>query len=275
VSTPAAAKPEGPGFARDPDFIARALPVMERLCAYFRPEVRGFDENVPEEGPFLAVGNHSGGPFTPDMYILMTAWFRRRLHQPAYGLMHSAALSIPVVGSTLARLGAVEAGHGNAEQALRRGAAVLVYPGGDWEVFRPYWHRNRIDFRQRHGFVRLALRMQVPVVPIVSIGSHESVFVLTRGEGIARALGMHRIRTKVFPIVVGLPWGVAPGWIPPIPLPAKVTLEVSPPLDWPSRYGPEAADDDAVVEACFKEVTGTMQGVLDGLAAERRFPVLG
>ena len=142
-------------------------------------------------------------------------------------------------------------------------------------MFRPWSERNRIDFGGRVGFVRLALRTQVPVVPAVSVGAHETVVVLTRGEAVARALGLDRpFRVKVLPLLLG-PLGLVPGGIPVWPLPAKITTELLPPIDWSTRYGPEAADDDDIVQACYDELVTTMQDALDRLAAERRFPIIG
>ena len=63
--------------------------------------------------------------------------------------------------------------------------------------------------------------------------------------------------------------------IPTIPLPSKIITELLEPIDWSTRYGPEAADDEDVVTACYDELVGAMQDALDRLAAERRFPVLG
>ena len=65
------------GSARDPAFLRAARPVLELFASYFRPEVRGF-ERLPDKGPFLVVGNHSGGQIPPDLPVLLTAWWRRR-----------------------------------------------------------------------------------------------------------------------------------------------------------------------------------------------------
>jgi 1-acyl-sn-glycerol-3-phosphate acyltransferase len=176
----------------------------------------------------------------------------------------------------MARAGAVEAGPAQAEAILRSGAILIDYPGGDHEVFRPWHKRNQIEFGGRLGAVRLALRTQVPVVPAVSVGAHETLVVLARGEGLAKRLGLdRRFRIKVMPLVLGPPFGLVPGGIPTFPLPAKITVELLEPIDWSARYGPEAAEDDAVVRECYDELTGTMQAVLDRLASERRFPIIG
>jgi 1-acyl-sn-glycerol-3-phosphate acyltransferase len=264
------------GSARDPAFVRAVRPVLECFAAYFRPEVRGF-ERLPPRGPFLVVGNHSGGQTPPDLPVLLTAWWRERGEEErVYALFHSFFLGLPGMGPVMARAGAIEAGPAEAEAILRSGGILIDYPGGDYEVFRPWRQRNCITFGDRVGFVRLALRTQVPVVPAVSVGAHETVVVLARGERVARLLGFdRRFRIKVMPVVFGPPFGVVPGGIPTWPFPAKITVELCEPIDWSQRFGPEAAEDDVIVRRCFNEITETMQAKLDLLAAERRFPMLG
>ena len=212
----------------------------------------------------------------PDIPVLLTAWWRERGEdERIYALFHHFLLGIPGVGALLRRAGAIDAGPIDAEAILRGDGILIDYPGGDYEVFRPWWERNRIEFGDRHGFVRLALRAQVPIVPAVSVGSHETLIVLSRGEHVARHLGLDRLfRIKVMPLVFGPPFGIVPGGIPTWPLPAKITVELCEPIHWPT-YGPDAAQDDAIVRQCYDEVTGTMQETLDRLAAQRRFPILG
>jgi 1-acyl-sn-glycerol-3-phosphate acyltransferase len=171
------------------------------------------------------------------------------------------------------KIGEIPASHEHAAEALDAGAAVLVYPGGAHEAFRPWSDRNRIDFGGHKGFVRLALRKQVPVVPVVGHGGHETTIVLTRGEWLARRLGMERLRLHIAPMLLQVPWGLSLPILPGIPLPAKITVEICPPPDW-SQLGPEAADDPAIVERCYGEVTASMQSALTRLAEERPSPVL-
>ena len=112
---------------RDPDYIRETLPGLWMLASlYFRADVRGL-QNIPEEGPVLLVGNHSGGNLTPDTHVFTLAFstyfgVERRFHQ----LAHNLVLSMPGLGS-LRKYGTVAATPENAEQALdvRRGAARL------------------------------------------------------------------------------------------------------------------------------------------------------
>lgn len=127
-------------------------------------------------------------------------------------------------------------------------------------------------FAGRTGFVRLALRTGAPVVPVVGYGAHHAVVVLSRGERLARMLGLNRLRIKAFPILL-TPFGLTSIVMPPPPLPSSITVEFMDAIDW-SRYGPDAADDERIVRACYEEVTSAMQRTLDRLHDEHPHPVL-
>ena len=262
-----------PAFQRDAAFIEEHLPTVGTvLRRYFASEVRGL-EHVPDDGPFLLVGNHSGGFLMPDVWALADALLQRfGVDRVIHPLVFDFALAIPGFGVTLRRLGAVPASMENARTALSRGAGVLVYPGGDWEAYRPWTERNRIDFHGHTGFVQLALREGVPVIPAVSHGSHDSLIVVSRGDGIGRALGLDRLRIRVFPFMLGVPFGLAPVFLPNVPYPAKVVVEVLEPVDW-SHHGPGAADDPEVLHDAYEEITGRMQEALDRLVVEMPHPV--
>lgn len=257
---------------RDPDYIRESLPRLWLLASlYFRGEVRGLG-NVPDEGPVLLVGNHSGGNMTPDTTVFtlaFSAYFgvERRFHQ----LAHNLVLAWPWLGF-LRRYGTVAASPENARRALESGAAVLVYPGGDVEVHRPSWQSDRIDFADRKGYLRLALDADVPIVPVVAIGGQETALFLSRGEALSRALMLDRLlRLKVLPISLAAPWGINVGdFLGHVPLPAKITIEVLPPIHLREEFG---ADPD--VDEIHAHVVRLMQDTLDALASERRLPVIG
>jgi 1-acyl-sn-glycerol-3-phosphate acyltransferase len=252
---------------RDPDYIRETLPGLWMLASlYFRADVRGL-QNIPEEGPVLLVGNHSGGNLTPDTHVFTLAFstyfgVERRFHQ----LAHNLVLSMPGLGM-LRKYGTVAATPENAERALDGGAALLVYPGGDYEVHRPTWESARVDFGGRRGFIRLAQSKGVPLVPVVGIGGQETAFFLSRGEGIARLLGIDRMfRLKVLPISLALPWGLNVGdMLGHIPLPAKITIQVLEPIDVSGMD----------VDEAYELVLGQMQTALTALDEERGLPLLG
>ena len=257
---------------RDPDYIRESLPRLWLLSSlYFRGEVRGLG-NIPESGPVLLVGNHSGGNLTPDTTVFtlgFSAYFG--VERAFYQLAHNLVLSMPAL-SFLRKYGTVAASPENARQALESDAALLVYPGGDYEVHRPSWERHRVDFGGRMGYVRLALEQDAPIVPVVSVGGQETALFLTRGGGLAQALRLDRVlRLKVLPISLALPWGLNIGdMLGHIPLPAKITVEALPPIYLREEFGPEPD-----VSEVNEHVLRLMQETLDALAAERRLPVIG
>jgi 1-acyl-sn-glycerol-3-phosphate acyltransferase len=262
-----------PSFCRDNELVHRMVGTAERYASLFFPQVRGI-ENLPRTGPVLVVGNHSGLFYMPDVFISGLAIVGRRgLDQPAYGLAYDLLFAIPGVERVLRGLGGIPAGHKQAEAAFAQGALVLVYPGGDYEACRPWSQRDQVDFGGHRGFVKLALRAQVPVVPVVAHGAHHTVVIVSRGEGLAHVLGLDRLRIKVFPILFGPPFGLTSVLTPPLPLPAAITVEFLPALDW-GDIGPGEAEDDEIVEQCYREITGLMQATLDRLRAEHPHPVL-
>ncbi|MCC7077724.1 MAG: acyltransferase family protein [Acidimicrobiia bacterium] len=256
---------------RDPEFLTRLVPKMQTFAGYFDAEVRGL-ETLPADGPVMLVGNHSGGMFVPDTAAVMAKWYEvRGYDDPLIGLAFSMAYIVPQIGRFFRRVGQVPASHENARKALAAGASLLIYPGGDWEVYRPWTERNRIEFEGRKGFIRLALEAGVPVYPIVGHGGHETLIVLSRGDRLARAVGLGRLRAKILPITLG-PFGPTLGFLPQIPLPAKITVQVCEPMEW-DRFGPEDADDPAVLQTCYDEITQRMQAMLDTLVSENPVPL--
>ena len=257
---------------RDPDYIRESLPGLWLLASlWFRAEVRNL-ERIPAEGSVLLVGNHSGGNITPDTIVFTLAFntyfgVERRFYQ----LAHNLVLSMPGLGY-LRKYGTVAASPENAEEALDSGAAVLVYPGGDYEVHRPSWQSGRVDFGGRKGFIRLALEKEVPLVPVVAVGGQETALFLSRGERLARLLRLDRMfRLKVLPISLALPWGLNVGdMLGHVPLPAKITIQVLPAVDLRERYGKNPDPDEV-----YADLMVDMQATLTALQAERKLPVIG
>jgi 1-acyl-sn-glycerol-3-phosphate acyltransferase len=259
--------------AWDPQYIRTTLPTLRLFSdVYHRAEVRGLD-NIPEEGPVLLVGNHSGGTLISDTFVFAQAFYDhfgplRRFHQ----LAHDLVFQLPGVRASLSRFGTVPASPENMARALERDAALLVYPGGDHETYRPSWESAEIDFAGRTGFVKLAIEHDVPIVPVVAIGGQETALFLGRGGRLARLFQLDRLlRLKVLPAQVGPPFGVTvldlPGRI---PLPAKITIRALPQIDLKKQFGGKPD-----IEEAYELVTGRMQKALHDLDAERSLPVIG
>jgi len=254
----------------DPTFtellINAVNPVIKR---WFRPEVLGL-ETFPSTGGALLVSNHSGGVLTPDWNVLAPALYGKfGYDRPLYTLAHYGVFMTPFRAS-LSRLGVIHASRENAEEVLRSGAVVLDFPGGDYDAFRPTLSQNVIDFGGRTGYVKTAIQAGVPIVPAVSIGGQETQLFLTRGNWLAKLLGLKRIRMEILPVTIGVPFGLTLLFPANMPLPAKLVYNLLEPIDVVARFGknPDVAEVDT-------HVRSVMQTALDRLGRQRRFPVLG
>jgi 1-acyl-sn-glycerol-3-phosphate acyltransferase len=254
----------------DPGFTERVMGWIRPLIkGYHRAEVRGLESFPP--GGALVVSNHSGGLFPMDVPVFATGFYEKfGYDRPVYTLSHDMLFNGPQ-GDFLIRTGFIRANHENADEALRSGGVVVVFPGGDYDVYRPTLSENVIDFDGRTGYVRAALNAGVPIVPAVSIGGQESQLYLTRGMGLAKALRLDKLmRVKILPISVGFPFGLSAVVPVNLPLPTKIVMQVLDPIDVTAEFG-----DQPDIDAVDAHVRRVMQKALDGLAKERRLPVIG
>ena len=254
----------------DPGLTERVMGwIRPFIKGYHRAEIRGL-ESFPAGGA-LVVSNHSGGLFPMDVPVFATGFYEKfGYDRPVYTLSHDMLFNGPQ-GEFLIRTGFIRANHENADEALRSGGVVVVFPGGDYDVYRPTLSENKIDFDGRTGYVRAALNAGVPIVPAVAIGGQETQLYLSRGMGLARALRLDKLmRVKILPISVGFPFGLSAVLPVNVPLPAKIVMQVLEPIDVRAEFG-DAPDIDAV-DAHVRRV---MQKALDALAKERRLPVIG
>jgi 1-acyl-sn-glycerol-3-phosphate acyltransferase len=259
--------------ARDPDYIRETLPALRAWSdLYFRAEVSGL-EHIPEGEPVLLVGNHSGGTLIADTFVFAQHFYDHfGPERPFHQLAHDLVFRVPGVRASLCRFGTVPASPANMRSALGRGAALLVYPGGDHETYRPTWEQDKIDFAGRKGFIELSLELGTPIVPVVAIGGQETALFLGQGQRISRLLGLDRaLRLKVFPVQVAPPLGVTVLDLPlRVPLPSKIEIRVLPRIDLREELG-----EDADLDEAYEIVTGLMQAELSLMAADRLVPVIG
>jgi len=254
----------------DPTFTEHLInTVTPTINRWFRPEVRGL-ETFPPTGGALVVSNHSGGMLTPDWNVLAPALYGKfGYDRPLYTLAHYGVFFTPF-RAALGRLGVVHASRDNADEVLRSDAVVLVFPGGDYDAFRPTLSQGKIDFGGRTGYVRTAMEAGVQIVPAVSIGGQETQLFLARGNWLAKHLGLKRFRIEILPLTIGLPFGLTVFFPANMPLPAKIVYQVLEPIDIAARFGQDADVDE--VDAYVRSV---MQTALDRLGRERRFPIVG
>jgi 1-acyl-sn-glycerol-3-phosphate acyltransferase len=271
--TGAEGPPDDPFAARDPEYIKATLPALRALSSlYFRADVAGM-ERIPDSGPVLLVGNHSGGTMIADTFVFAQAFYDHFGPDRLFNqLAHDLVFKTPGLRAMVQRYGTVPASPKNMGRALSNDAALLVYPGGDEDSFRPSWETGNVDLAGRTGFVKLALEHNVPIVPIVALGGQETAFFLGRGKTIARTLRLPSLaRLKVFPVVLGPPFGVTLLDMPlRVPLPSKISIRVMPPIDLRKKLGRQPD-----VEEGYRLVSSRMQRTLTRLNNQRSVPVVG
>jgi 1-acyl-sn-glycerol-3-phosphate acyltransferase len=240
---------------------------------WFRMEMEGWD-NLPEP-PALLVGIHSGAPFVWDAWTVGVQWWRRfGQDRPLHGTAHDALMAMPGIGRFFRSMGVLPAAPDSILTALAAGRDVALWPGGEVDSLRPWTQRDRAILAGRKGFVKVAIRAGVPIVPIATVGGGDAMPVLMKGDRLAKALRLHRVaRLKVFPIAVSLPWGIAPAILPQLPLPAKIRTALQPPVYVDDD--PDRAEDEAYVMDKYHEVEDRIQHGMDALARRRSLPLFG
>jgi len=240
---------------------------------WFRMEMDGW-ENLPEP-PTLLIGIHSGAPFVWDAWTVGVQWWRRfGQDRQLHGTAHDALMAIPLVGRYFRAMGVLPAAPDSIATALAEGRDVALWPGGEVDSLRPWSERDRANLAGRTGFVKMAIRAGVPIVPIATVGGADAMPVLLRGDRLARVLGLDKVlRLKVFPLAVSLPWGIAPAALPQFPLPAKIRTRLMPAIEL--EHDPDRADDDEYVERKYQEAQNGVQVGMDALARKRALPLFG
>jgi 1-acyl-sn-glycerol-3-phosphate acyltransferase len=255
-------------------FMERQKYLWNPLMDYwFRMEVEGW-EKLPDP-PALLIGIHSGAPFVWDAWTVGVQWWRRfGQDRPLHGTAHDALMAMPVLGGYFRRMGVLPAAPDSIASALAAGRDVALWPGGERDSLRPWTQRDEAVLAGRKGFVKLAIRSCVPIVPVSTVGGPDSMPVLATGRRLAKWLQLDRLaRLKMFPIAVQAPWGISPALLPEIPLPTKIRTAFQNPISLDSD--PARAEDDDYVEAKYLEVCASIQDGMDALARRRRLPLFG
>ncbi|MET0762046.1 MAG: lysophospholipid acyltransferase family protein [Thermoleophilaceae bacterium] len=238
-------------------------PLLDFYYRYwFRAEVEGI-ENVPSEGGALIVSNHSGA-LPPDAPMIIQAI--RHEHprpRPLYMLGEYWFKGYPGASMLTTKIGLVAAHPSNAQRLLRdEERLVLVFPEGQKATRKLYWQRYRLRRFGRGGFVRTAMRAGVPIVPVALIGAEEAMPVFAHVPLLERLTGL-----LYFPVNHAFPqFGLAAALM---YLPAKFKIRFLEPVDL-SRYGPDDADDLALVQRLSDRIRTHIQEELDDLLLARR-----
>src|SRR5581483_5178502 len=255
-------------------FVERQKYFWNPLMDYwFRMEVEGW-EKLPDP-PALLIGIHSGAPFVWDAWTVGVQWWRRfGEDRPLHGTAHDALMALPGLGAYFRRMGVLPAAPDSIASALAAGRDVALWPGGERDSLRPWTQRDEAVLAGRKGFVKLAIRSCVPIVPISTVGGPDSMPVLATGKRLAKWLQLDRVaRLKMFPIALQAPWGISPALLPEVPFPTKIRTSFELPVELDPD--PERAEDEDYVEDRYELVQDRIQDGMNRLARRRRLPLFG
>lgn len=260
------------------DTVLKAQAPLWRLLndRYFRTEITGW-EHLPAT-PSLLIGVHSGATLTLDTWTLAARWWERfgaerRMHIAA----HDVLLALPGLGDYFRSVGCIPANRRAVTSTLAAGDDVTIYPGGEQDAMRNWRRRDQVVLAGRTGFIRQALRSQVPIVPVATSGGSDTVFVLSEGRWLANGLdklfGLKKtLRGVTLPIISGFPFPLAVELLPAhLPLPAKIRTRILEPIELDDD--PERENDQQYVEGIYSEVERVLQQGVNDLAKRRRLPV--
>jgi 1-acyl-sn-glycerol-3-phosphate acyltransferase len=220
--------------------IARTI--YDPLYRYwFRAEWEGL-EHIPQRGGALLVANHAGA-IPADAPAIMHG-VETELGRPVYGLAEFLFRDLPVFGTLWARAGGVTAHPENAYRLLREDQQlVLVFPEGVKGTGKLYRDRYQLRRFGRGGFVEIAMRSGVPVVPIAVVGAEESMPIVWKSPRLAKLLGVPYVPLTVNMLMFG-PLGLVAYF------PAKFKFRVLPPVHFDvdpdqERYSRSRVMDEA------------------------------
>jgi 1-acyl-sn-glycerol-3-phosphate acyltransferase len=226
---------------------------------WFRAEWDGL-EKIPRHGGALLVANHAGA-IPADAPVIMHG-VEKELRRPVYGLADYLFRSVPVVGTMWSRTGGVPAHPDNAYRLLQQDQLVLVFPEGTKATGKLYGDRYQLRRFGRGGFVEIAMRAGVPIVPIAVVGAEESMPILWKSGALAKLTGL-----PYFPVTANM---VAFGPLlgPVVYFPSKFKLKILDPvaIDVPpdqERYSRSRIMDEA------EAIRVSLQEALLGMLAER------
>jgi 1-acyl-sn-glycerol-3-phosphate acyltransferase len=239
--------------------LARTLyePVYSK---WFRTEWDGL-EKVPAEGGALLVANHAGA-IPSDAPVIMHG-IEKELERPVYGLADYFFRTVPVVGTLWARAGGVSARPANAYRLLKEQQQLaLVFPEGTKGPSKSFTDRYQLRRFGRGGFVEIAMRAGVPVLPIAVVGSEEAMPIVLRLPSLAKALRVPYVPITANVLTMG-PLGVV------LPFPAKFKLRVLDPVRFDVPPDQERYSKSRIMEESERIRTQLQEAVYDMLRDRR------
>jgi len=223
---------------------------------YFRTEVHGL-QNVPKQGRVLFIGNHGGTIPWDGIVIGSTVFMDMDPPRLIRSMMEKFGARAPFFGNLLFRLGQIIGTPENCERLLRNEEAILVFPEGVGGSAKLYKDRYQLQ-NFGHGFMRLALKTNTPIIPVAVIGNEEQFPAIFNLKSIARLLEIPAAPiTPTFPLLGILGF---------LPYPVKFRVYFGEPM----TFEGDPDEEDTEIEYKVQAVKNTLQSmIIDGLHARK------
>lgn len=218
------------------------------LARYHRYEVSGLGHLAT--GPALIVGYH-GRPIAHDLCMLQVRVLDTYGHMP-HAIFHRGFAENAFLRAVLDGSGGVIGDGDGIQEAVARGEHIVVTPGGTREGTRSSLHRHRVHWGGRTGYLKLALKYGLPMVPVASHGADNTYLGLNDGEATAK-----KYDAKV-PLWIGI--GVGGLWPAALPFPCKIRQRIGAPIRLPAGLDP---NDREALLVHHRHMVDTVQGLLD------------
>jgi 1-acyl-sn-glycerol-3-phosphate acyltransferase len=247
-------------FGMDEAVLELVRPFFQFLFFnYFRIDVEG-EENISIDGPAVLIANHSGGLAYDGVMTNLAVYNTHPKNRYVRFLVDDFVYYLPFVGTFIQRTGGIRACHENAMRLLDHGHMILVFPEGIKGISKLFEHRYQLQRFGRGGYVRLAMRTGVPIIPTAIIGAEEIHPLIWKSDKLGKMLGM-----PYFPFTPTFPWlGPLGG----LPLPTKWRVIFGKPMQF-SRYGPKDAEDEKLVAKVSSTVRSNIQKMVDDALDKR------
>lgn len=185
---------------------------------------------------------------------MLQLWLKKHHQVTTRAIMHDGIKTVPVLRHLIEAMDFLTGDNAEMAEAVRLGHKIIVTPGGTREGYRPFWIQNRVDWGERNGFVKLAIKHHLPIIPVAGIGVDRTYLGLFDGY----ALGKKREWSPSTPAYLGIgPFGI---WPFSLPFPVKITTRVGKPIT--AHLAAPNADPELITRV-GNEVRAAVQGLLD------------
>lgn len=240
-------------FGLHPDFVALgelvAGPLYDR---WFRVISRGH-EFIPEVGPAVIAGNHSGNIPIDGAMVWMDVLRNTSPPRVPRAIADHFVPSLPWLGTLFARSGMIGGSRGNTRALLESGELLLIFPEGTPGIIKPWNERYQLrPFRVGHA--ELAIRHSAPIIPVGVIGAEEQLPLLHVSKRLGKPLGVPEVPIPAVPF----------------PLPVRYRIFYGEPIPVHEEFAPEDADDPDVVRIVAGRVQAAVNRLLKQGLSERK-----